>query len=45
MDMVGVLYIDMDFSIFWRYFGQPLVILMSPQDVPTAFQGKFQASV
>lgn len=23
-----------------RYFGQPLVILMSPQDVPTAFQGK-----
>lgn len=24
-----------------RYFGQPLVILMSPQDVPTAFQGEF----
>lgn len=24
----------------FRYFGQPLVILMSPQDVPTAFQGK-----
>lgn len=23
-----------------RYFGQPLVILMSPQDVPPAFQGK-----
>lgn len=22
-----------------RYFGQPLVILMSPQDVPPAFQG------
>lgn len=23
-----------------RYFGQPLVILMSPQDVPPAFQGR-----
>lgn len=22
-----------------RYFGQPLVVLMSPQDVPPAFQG------
>ncbi|XP_055701430.1 protein SCAI isoform X2 [Phlebotomus papatasi] len=24
-----------------RYFGQPLVTLMSPQDIPIAFQGKF----
>jgi len=23
-----------------RYFGQPLVVLMSPQDVPPAFQGE-----
>lgn len=23
-----------------RYFGQPLVILMSPQDVPPGYQGK-----
>lgn len=23
-----------------RYFGQPLVILMSPQDIPPAFQGR-----
>lgn len=23
-----------------RYFGQPLVVLMSPQDVPPAFQSK-----
>lgn len=23
---------------YFRYFGQPLVILMSPQDVPTSFQ-------
>lgn len=23
-----------------RYFGQPLVVLMSPQDVPPAFQGR-----
>lgn len=23
-----------------RYFGQPLVTLMSPQDTPPAFQGK-----
>lgn len=27
------------FFLFCRYFGQPLIILMSPQDVPTAFQG------
>lgn len=29
-----------DFNSFcvFRYFGQPLVILMSPQDVPTSFQ-------
>lgn len=24
-----------------RYFGQPMVTLMSPQDTPPAFQGKF----
>jgi hypothetical protein len=24
-----------------RYFGQPLVTLMSPQDTPPAFQGRF----
>lgn len=25
-----------------RYFGQPLVILMSPQDIPPNFQGKLK---
>jgi len=24
-----------------KYFGQPLVILMSPQDIPQGFQGEF----
>lgn len=28
-----------------RYFGQPLVILMSPQDVPPAFQGMPQYTI
>lgn len=27
------------FLLLFRYFGQPLVILMSPQDVPANFQG------
>lgn len=28
-----------------RYFGQPLVVLMSPQDVPPAFQGSMPYSI